>query len=377
MQTGGRLSDEQRIAWLRLIRSENVGPHSFRSLVNHFGGAAAALEALPALARRGGRGGAVCSREQAEEELAEIAKRGARLIAVGEQDYPPALAAAEGAPPLITVAGSVEVFQRPAVAIVGGRNASSAGRSFAGQLASELGAAGWLIVSGLARGVDAAAHSASLTTGTVAVFAGGLDCLYPPEHADLARRIINEGALVTEMPMGWQPRGRDFPRRNRIIAGMSLGTVVVEAATRSGSLITARLANELGREVMAAPGSPLDPRCEGSNHLLREGATFVTRSDDVIEALSRLVDRGPPPPPPISLAQAGAAGFDHLEPAEDDRSRILGLLGPSPAMIDDLIRFSGANARTVQIVLLELELAGRLERHAGGRVRLRAFEDWA
>lgn len=371
----GRLSDEQRIAWLRLIRSENVGPHSFRGLVNHFGGAAAAIEALPTLARRGGRGGSVCTRSQAEEELAEISKRGARLIAVGEQDYPPALAAADGAPPLITVAGDPEIFQRPAVAIVGGRNASSAGRSFAGQIASELGAAGWLIVSGLARGVDAAAHAASVRTGTAAVFAGGLDCLYPPEHADLARRIVADGALVTEMPMGWQPRGRDFPRRNRIIAGLSLGTVVVEAATRSGSLITARLANELGREVMAAPGSPLDPRCEGSNHLLREGATFITRSDDVIEALSRIVDRGPPPPQPISLAQANAAGFAYQEPADDERSRIVSLLGPSPALVDDLITQSGAEARIVQIVLLELELAGRLERHAGGRVRLRTVED--
>lgn len=373
---GARLNDEQRIAWLRLIRTENVGPRTFRSLVNHFGGASAALEALPSLARRGGRGATICTRERAEAELAEVAKRGARLIAIGEPDYPAALAAAEGAPPLLTVAGSTDVFERPHVAIVGGRNASSAGRSFAGQIASELGAAGWVVASGLARGVDAAAHAASVRTGTVAVFAGGLDCLYPPEHADLARRIVADGALVSEMPMGWQPRGRDFPRRNRIIAGLSLGVVVVEAAVRSGSLITARLATELGREVMAAPGSPLDPRCEGSNALLREGATFITRSDDVIEALAPLIDRGAPNPAPISLAQASAAGFEMTEPAESDRARVLELLGPSPALIDEIIQQSGADARTVQIVLLELELAGRLERQAGGRVQLRTAADW-
>ncbi|MGA0531509.1 DNA-processing protein DprA [Hansschlegelia sp. KR7-227] len=370
---GPRLSPEQRVSWLRLIRSENVGPRTFRSLVNHFGGAAAALDALPDLARRGGRPILVCSRAEAEREIAEIERRGAQLIALGEPDYPQTLAAADGAPPLITVAGAATVFQRPMVAIVGARNASSAGRSFASRLAQELGGAGWVIVSGLARGVDAAAHDASFRSGTVAVFAGGIDCLYPPEHADLAGRIVDDGALVTEMPLGWRPRGQDFPRRNRVIAGLSLGVVVVEAALRSGSLITARLATELGREVMAAPGSPLDPRCEGSNALLRDGATFITRSDDVIEALAPLVDRGPPPAPPISLAQAGAAGFEGGEPQDDQRMRVLELLGPSPAAIDDLVRQSGSDARTVQIVLLELELAGRLDRLPGGKVSLRDF----
>lgn len=370
------LSPEQRLAWLRLIRSENVGPRTFRSLVNHFGGASAALDALPTLARRGGRAVRVASRGECEAELGEIERRGARLVALGEADYPAALAAAEGAPPLLTVAGAISAFQRPAVAIVGARTASSAGRSFASRLASELGGAGWLVASGLARGVDAAAHAAALDSGTVAVFAGGLDCVYPPEHADLARRIVAEGALVSEMPMGWQPRGRDFPRRNRIIAGLSLGVVVVEAAVRSGSLITARLATELGREVMAAPGSPLDPRCEGSNLLLREGATLITRSEHVLEALAPLVDRGPPAPAPISLAQAEAAGFDADEPAEKDRDRILELLGPAPASLDDLVRQSGGDARTVQIVLLELELAGRLERRPGGAVTLRSVDVW-
>lgn len=371
------LSPEQRLAWLRLIRSENVGPRTFRSLINHFGGATAALETMPELARRGGRAIRVCGAAEAEDELAEAERRGIRLVALGESDYPAALAAADGAPPLLAVAGAAAIFQRPSVAIVGARNASSSGRSLAGRLSMELGAAGWLIVSGLARGVDAAAHAAAIPTGTVAVFAGGLDHVYPPEHADLAGRIVEEGALVSEMPMGWQPRGRDFPRRNRIIAGLSLGVVVIEAAVRSGSLITARLAAELGREVMAAPGSPLDPRCEGSNGLLREGATLILRAEHVIEALSPLVDRGPPPPAPISLAQAEAACFSPEEPGSSERARIVELVGPSPAQVDDIVRQSGASARMVQIVLLELELAGRLERRAGGAVALRPIETWS
>ncbi|GLK55162.1 DNA processing protein [Methylopila capsulata] len=370
------LTDEQRIAWLRLIRSENVGPRTFRDLVNHFGGAAAALEALPGLARRGGRAVRVCPRGEAEDEIAGVLARGARLIALGEQDYPAPLAAMEGAPPLITVAGDAAVFRRPTIGVVGARNASSAGRTFAARIATELGGAGWAIVSGLARGVDAAAHAASTRSGTIAVFAGGLDCLYPPEHADLARRIVETGALVTEMPLGWQPRGRDFPRRNRIIAGLSLGVLVVEAAVRSGSLITARLAAELGREVMAAPGSPLDPRCEGSNGLLRDGATFITRSDDVIEALQHLLGRDEPSPPPIGLAQAGMAGFQGAEPGEDERSRIMELLGPTPAAVDEIVRQSGADARSVQLVLLEMEIAGRLERRPGGAVCLRQPDLW-
>lgn len=369
------LSPEQRLAWLRLIRSENVGPQTFRSLVNHFGGAAAALEAVPELARRGGRRIRVCSVSEAEDEMERCARRGVRLIALGESGYPPALAAAEGAPPLLAVAGDPSLFNRPAVAIVGARNASSAGRSFAGRLASELGGAGWVIVSGLARGVDAAAHSASIHSGTAAVFAGGLDCVYPPEHCDLADRIVAEGALVSEMPLGWQPRGRDFPRRNRVIAGIALGTVVVEAAVRSGSLITARLATELGRDVLVAPGSPLDPRCEGSNRLLREGATLITRSEHVIEALAPLIDRAPAPAP-ISFAQTSTDSFEASGPGDAERQRILELLGPSPAAIDDVVRQSGASARAVQVALFELEFAGRLERHPAGTVSLRDLDPW-
>ncbi|HVV94058.1 MAG TPA: DNA-processing protein DprA [Hyphomicrobiales bacterium] len=361
------LDDAQRLAWLRLIRTDNVGPRTFRVLLNQFGGAAAALDALPALAARGGGGPSrVYSAEQAEREIAALTARGGHLVALGEPDYPPMLARADGAPPLLAMIGRSELIPRPMIALVGARDASAAGRSFAGRLARELGEAGYVIVSGLARGIDAAAHEASLATGTVAVVAGGLDRIYPPEHEDLFGRIARDGLAVSEMPMGWSPRGKDFPRRNRIIAGLALGTVVAEAALRSGSLITARLALEANREVMAAPGSPLDPRCEGSNRLIREGATLITSAAEVIEALPR--SDWLPEPAPVEEPEPSPAPVP--EPDADERRRIQGLLGPSPVEIDELVRLSGAPARAVQIVLLELELAGRLERHTGGRVRL-------
>jgi DNA processing protein len=365
-----RLTDEQRLAWLRLIRSENVGPATFRNLLNHFGGAVTALEALPDLARRGGGvRPRLCSLDDAEKELAGISRIGGRLIALGEPDYPAVLSASDGAPPLLTVLGKTDCLLRPVIAIVGARNASAAGRSFAAQLARELGDAGFTIASGLARGVDAAAHEASLVTGTIAVLAGGADRIYPPENEPLLKRIVATGVALTEMPLGWEPRAKDFPRRNRIIAGLARGIVVVEAALRSGSLITARLGNELGREVMAAPGSPLDPRCEGSNALLRDGATLITSAPHVIEALAPSLGEDLPMPllPPLA-EEPDLPTF----PESDDalRGRILELLGPSPAIIDDIVRLSGAPARLVLLVLLELELAGRIERHLGGRVSL-------
>jgi DNA processing protein len=368
--SGLALSDEQRLSWLRLIRSENVGARTFRTLLNQFGGAGEALAALPDLARRGGatRQLRVCSRADAERELAGLARIRARVIALGEPDYPAVLAQMEGAPPLLTVMGSSAVFMQPSVSIVGARNASAAGRTFAARLAMDLGRAGFCITSGLARGIDAAAHEASLSTGTVAVLAGGADSIYPPEHIPLLARVLEGGAAVTEMPLGWEPRARDFPRRNRIIAGLSMGTVIVEAAMRSGSLITARLANEIGREVMAAPGSPLDPRCEGSNRLLRDGATLITCAEHVVEALSPGLRHQP------DLFEASFSEGGQVSPAWNEdgevRSRIEGLLGPSPCDVDDLVRLSGSSARDVQMVLLELELAGRLERHGNGRISL-------
>jgi DNA processing protein len=370
---GPRLTDAQRLAWLRLIRSENVGTRTFRSLVNHFGGAVAALEALPDLGQRGGarRPLRIATIAEAERELAALDRLGGRLVALGEPDYPAILAHAESAPPLLAILGDGDIARRDTVAIVGARNASAAGRSFAQRLARELGEAGLVVASGLARGVDAAAHDGAIETGTIAVLAGGLDRIYPPEHTELLARLLPAGAAVSEMPMGWAPRAQDFPRRNRIIAGLARGVVVIEAALRSGSLITARLAGELGREVMAAPGSPLDSRCEGSNRLLRDGATLITGAAHVIEALAPGLEPARPAPPLLPLAEPGGPDRHMPDAAPDERARIVELLGPSPAGIDEIVRLSGAPARTVQLVLLELELAGRLERHPGGAVSLR------
>jgi len=365
-----RLTDQQRIDWLRLIRAENVGPRTFRALINEFGGAARALTRVSELARRGGRGSLrIPTHEEAEAEIEAAGRIGVRLVAVGEPEYPPLLRETDGAPPLLAVRGQLDVLTRPAVALVGSRNASAAGSRFASVLARDLGAAGFVVVSGLARGIDAAGHRASLDTGTVAVLAGGSDRIYPAEHAGLADEIVGRGAAVSEMPMGWEPRARDFPRRNRIIAGMSFGVVVVEAAERSGSLITARLANELGREVFAVPGSPIDPRSAGTNRLLRDGATLVTSAADIIEVLEPIMGR---PEPSSPMREPLAGGGDTEPPAADDllRGRIVELLSPAPVAIDELARAAHAPASAVQIVLLELELAGRLERHGGGMVSL-------
>lgn len=366
---GVHLTDEQRIDWLRLIRSQNVGPRTFRALINHFGGARAALEALPALARRGGSGGPpqIYSRDQAEREFEAAETLDAAFIAVGEADYPPRLQTLDDAPPLLAVRGDRAVLAMPAVAIVGSRNASAAGLKITQRLALALSEAGFATVSGLARGIDAAAHRSSLDGGTIAVLAGGLDRLYPPEHAELLDAILPAGVAVSEMPFGWEPRARDFPRRNRLISGLSLGVVIVEAAKRSGSLITARLALEQGREVFAVPGSPLDPRAEGTNGLLKQGATPVTEAADIISVLQPIVGTDMPAREP---EPAGGETGEYAEPAADERSRILSLLSPVPSSIDDLVRLSKTSPRVVRIVLLELEIAGRLERHGGGLVSL-------
>jgi DNA processing protein len=367
-----QLTDEQRLDWLRLIRSQNVGPRTFRALINHFGGARAALAALPSLARRGGADAAmkICSQPDAEREMAAASKLGVAFVALGEANYPARLQMIDDAPPLIGVRGHDGVLSLPMVAIVGSRNASGAGLKFTQQIARELGEAGFAVTSGLARGIDAAAHQACLTTGTVAVLAGGHDRLYPPEHAGLLEAILPSGAAISEMPFGWEPRGRDFPRRNRLISGLSLGVVIVEAAKRSGSLITARFALEQGREVFAVPGSPLDPRAEGTNGLIKQGATPVTETADVISVLRPIMEQKEMParePQSVSL-DGGAA--ETVEPAPDERARIVGLLGPAPVQIDDLIRLSHSSPAVVRMVLLELEIAGRLERHGGGLVSL-------
>lgn len=366
---GVRLTDEQRLDWLRLIRSENVGPRTFRTLINHCGGARAALAALPDLARRGGASGParICPREDAEREIEAARKLGAVFVALGEPEYPARLHGIYDAPPLIAVRGKIGALALPLVAVVGARNASAAGVKFAERLTRDLGTAGFGIVSGLARGIDAAAHRASLASGTVAVLAGGHDRIYPPEHAGLLEEILAEGAAISEMPFGWEPRARDFPRRNRLISGLALGVVVIEAAKRSGSLITARLALEQGREVFAVPGSPLDPRTEGTNGLLKQGAALVTEASDIIPVLRPIMGH------PVDLAEepeAAEPATPSTEPDGGERMRIISLLGPTPVALDDLIRYSGCSPAVVRIVLLELELAGRIERHGGSLVSL-------
>ncbi|MTI44222.1 DNA processing protein [Roseibium hamelinense] len=365
------LSTAQRLAWLRLIRSENVGPHTFRDLVNHFGSAETALDALPDLSKKGGKTRIrVCPVSEAEAELDAHDRFGARLVAMGEPDYPSHLRHVDGPPPLLSVVGG-DVLRLPkTIAIVGARNASLSGRKLAGQISQDLGSEGFVIVSGLARGIDAAAHEAALASGTVAAFAGGIDVLYPPEHGQLLAQILKMGGnAISEMPIGWKPRGRDFPRRNRLISGMALGVVIIEAAKGSGSLHTARFALEQNREIFAVPGSPLDPRSEGANTLIRQGAMLIRHAGDVLEALS---GRIAPELPFDQTFQSGASsdGYEASEPTDKAREKIISALGPTPVELDELIRFSEEPARVVHIILLELELAGRLERHRGQRVSL-------
>jgi len=360
-----RLTDAQRLDWLRLIRSENVGPRTFRTLMHHYGDVRGALAALPELARRGGarQSPRIFSQRDAERELAAAQELGVTYVALGEPDYPLRLREIDDAPPLLARRGEPDALARPMLAIVGSRNASAAGQKFAERIARELGAAGFVIVSGLARGIDASAHRASLTTGTVAVLAGGHACIYPPEHLGLLDAALVEGAAVSEMPLAWEPRSRDFPRRNRLISGLCVGVIVVEAAMRSGSLITARLAAEQGREVFAVPGSPLDPRAEGTNGLLKQGATLVTEASDVIALVEPILGR------PLlalrALADAAPPVAAAADPDDAERSRILALLGPTAVAIDDLIRLSGASAASVRTTLLELDVAGRLDRRQG------------
>jgi DNA processing protein len=394
------LSDRQRLDWLRLIRSESIDPRTFRSLMNRFGGAAAALDALPELARQAGRSIRLCAPGDAEREYEGLRRLGGSLIALGEAAYPLPLQAIDTAPPLIAVLGRAETLLRPSVALVGSRNASAAGQKFTARLARDLGEAGFIIVSGLARGIDTSAHQASTDSGSVAVLAGGLDKVYPPQNLPLLERMLEQGAAVSEMPLGWAPRGRDFPRRNRLVSGLSLGTVVVEAARKSGSLITARFANEQGRQVFAVPGSPLDPRAEGGNHLIREGATLCAEAAHIIEALEPLLRNGhefrqlpsvigegaregasPELWDDLDLAGGAAAPYASLpepEPGMDlplasdgtdveaARTVVMRLLGAAPVSIDDLVRASGRSAREISHTLLELELDGELQRHPGG-----------
>jgi DNA processing protein len=409
------LPDSERADRLRLARTTNIGPITFRRLMARFTNAGEAIRALPDLLRRGGRDEAprLPTRAEAEDEIAALARLGGRFLALGEPGYPAPLAAIEDAPPLIALRGDPAILERPAVAIVGARNASAAGRHLAETIARDLGPHGLVVVSGLARGIDAAAHQGALASGTVAVFAGGVDVVYPPEHGDLAAAILeNGGAVLSEMPLGTEPQARHFPRRNRLVSGLSKGVLVVEAALKSGSLSTARFALEQGREVMAVPGSPLDPRCKGSNHLLREGAGLVECAADLLAHLGfdphlSGADSMPAGPAPTGTPLATRAGLREAAPCgradESGRARqyavkecgitlaaiggkmpaetggkgsikaeyrVTECLGPVPVPVDELVRRCQMSAPVVRAALLDLELAGRLERHPGDRVSL-------
>jgi DNA processing protein len=360
------ISEKERRAWLRLARTQNVGAVTFAALIARFGGAVAALEEVPRLAQRGGGEALrIPNEDEANRELEAIAKLGGQLLCSGEADFPHALAALDPPPPVLTVLGGAQLLTREMVAIVGARNASALGRKLAGTLARDLGEAKLIVVSGLARGIDAAAHEAALETGTCAVLAGGVDNIYPPENAALYERIKSEGAIVSEMRIGQAPQARHFPRRNRIVSGLSRGVVVVEAAEGSGSLITANYALEQGREIFAVPGSPLDPRARGTNRLIREGATLTESAEDVIAVLRPILG--------VSFREPGH-GFGSGDPArlevEADRIRakVEEALGPVAVEVDELIRQVGAPAPVILTILLELELAGRLERQPGNRV---------
>jgi DNA processing protein len=370
---GRPLTPAQRTAWLRLIRTDNVGAVTFRQLLNRFGSAEAALEALPQLSGRSGVASRVPSLGEAEDEIAATERLGGRFVALGEPDYPELLQHISGPPPLLTIVGGQRLDLRRTVGMVGARNASASGQKLTRILASELGAAGYVVVSGLARGIDAAAHQAALPSGTVAVLAGGLDRLYPAENIPLARAIVEQhGMLLTEMPLGWEPRARDFPRRNRLVSGLSLGVVVVEAAKRSGSLITARLALEQNREVFAVPGSPLDPRAEGGNALIQQGARLITSSSDIIDGLAvadpvRTQLFEPDwTPDPLDMIDGP------LNPDDSDRGRLIAALSITPTAIEDLIAETAIPAAVMQILLIELDLEARLEWSSGQLVSLRA-----
>lgn len=425
------LPDSERTDRLRLARTASVGPITFRRLLERFASAAEAIRALPELARRGGRDEALRppTRAEAEDEIVGLARLGGRFLVLGEPGYPEPLAAIEDAPPLLALRGNPAILARPAVAIVGARNASAAGRHLAEAIARELAPYGLVVASGLARGIDGAAHQGALAHGTIAVFAGGVDVVYPPEHEDLAAAILDHGgALLSEMPLGTEPQARHFPRRNRLVSGLAKGVLVVEAALKSGSLSTARFALEQGREVMAVPGSPLDPRCKGNNHLLREGAGLVETATDLLLHLG-FEPADPPAIPPSAPAPQEEAGTPvaprargerplsaparETAPATTERSplcppgepgarqspvkenrdslaasggrkpadraaadgpeaarKMAEYLGPTPVPVDELVRRCQMSAPVVRAALLDLELAGRLERHPGDRVSL-------
>ena len=361
------IAQEEAFARIRLLRSPNIGPVSYRQLLARFGSAEAAIEALPDLAQRGGRAYVAARPEIIAEEISQVRRARAKYLFHDQPGYPRLLAEAAGAPPILTWRGDLSIAERPCVAIVGARNASAAAVKLARDFSAALSAAGFTVVSGLARGIDGAAHWSALPV-TVGVIASGIDIPSPPEHAELQERVAKEGLLLAEQPPGTEPLARHFPSRNRIIAGLAAGTLVVEAAPKSGSLITARLAADSGREVMAIPGSPLEGRATGCNQLIRDGAVLVQTPDDVIEVMTGFDGS----PRSTFRESTPAYVFADDELADAEPADVTALLASAPVSVDELIRQSGTSTSAVQMALLELEIAGRLTRHAGGRVSLTA-----
>jgi DNA processing protein len=405
--TALRLNMEQRMDWLRLFRTEGIGPRTFQTLINRYGSAGAALKELPLIAQlKGQKPPKIPSLQTIEAEMNAAEKFKANFVAWGEPEYPQLLRAIDSAPPVLAVRGRVDTLCKPCVGIVGARNASAAARNFTTKLASDLTKAGYTVVSGLARGIDSSAHSATVSQGTIGVLAGGLDKPYPPENIALMEAMLENGAVVSEMPFGWEPRGRDFPRRNRIISGLSLATIVVEASERSGSLITARFAAEQGRDVLAVPGSPMDPRCEGTNRLLKEGATMVTSSRDAIEALDALrtnhrLDPEQNLQEPIYEAQqenlwdeldwmfaegerntaklykseaikAHSIPLENSDPIyETEQPKIqnlLNLISFNPIHLDELSRLMKTPIQEINVMIFDLECSGHIRRLPGNLV---------
>ncbi len=359
------LSQGEAFDRIRLLRSPNIGPISYFQLLRRFGSAGGALEALPNLARAGGRTYQLAPKAEIEREVAATRAVGARYLFHDSPDYPVLLGQMEGAPPIVTWRGDIGLANRPAIAIVGARNASAAAVKLAREFGAALAGAGFVVVSGLARGIDGAAHEGAMPV-TIGVIASGIDIAYPPQHRALQERVASEALLIAENPPGTEPRASQFPRRNRIIAGLASGTLVIEAAPKSGSLITARLAGEAGREVMAIPGSPLEPRSHGCNQLIREGAVLVQTPEDVLEMM-----RGFDGSPRAVFRDPVGSEWEPEEISTDGPpADIRTLLTVAPVAVDEIVRQSGESASAVQLALLELELAGLLVRHAGNRVSL-------
>lgn len=365
------LSEAEKLAWLRLARTDNVGPITFYRLIEAYGTALKALEALPELSRRGGRKKPLKAPEISlvEKEYQALQKLGGDIITATEEAYPLPLAATDDAPPVISVLGRTELMQQSCIAMVGARNASLNGRKFTSKLARNLGEQNQVIVSGMARGIDTAAHEGALETGTIAVVAGGIDIIYPDENTNLYEQIKEQGLVIAESPLSQKPFAQSFPRRNRIVSGLSKGTIVVESTMRSGSLITARLAGEQSRDVFAVPGSPLDPRAQGPNHLIRQGATLIRNAEDVLETLNNFSGQVlREAPPPQETLHPGI--LEETELPQNVQEIIIEHLSFTPLPVDELIRACHLTIPVVQTVLLELELAGRIKRLPGGKVSL-------